>query len=77
MCLPYSQQHYYMDLSKKDTTSICELKRLMFISQSCFHLLRSYIHEIYPDEGTYKYKLIAYTIITKQLILCNYSSKNF
>jgi hypothetical protein len=51
ICLPYSQQNFYMDLSKKDTTSICELKRLMFISQSCFHLLRSYIHEIYPDEG--------------------------
>lgn len=43
-----------MDLSKKDTTSICEFKRLMFISQSCFHLLRSYIYEIYPDQGIYK-----------------------
>ncbi|XP_060843295.1 E3 ubiquitin-protein ligase MYCBP2 isoform X2 [Rhopalosiphum padi] len=50
MCLPYSQKNFYMDLSKKDTSSICELKRLMFISQSCFHLLRSYIHEIYPDQ---------------------------
>lgn len=54
MCLPTTQQNYFMDLSKKDTTSICELKRLMFISQSCFRLLRSYIHEIYPDHGTNK-----------------------
>lgn len=53
MCLPYSQQNYYTDLSKNDTTSVCELKRLMFISQSCFRLLRSYIHEIYPDQGTF------------------------
>lgn len=52
MCIPYSQQSLYLDLSKKDTASICELKRLMFISQACFHLLRSYIHEIYPDQGT-------------------------
>lgn len=52
MCLPSSQQNYFMDLSKKDTAAICELKRLMFISQSCFRLLRSYIHEIYPDQGT-------------------------
>lgn len=51
MCLPYMQQHFYMDSSKKDISSIGELKQLTYISQSCFHLIRSYIHEIYPDEG--------------------------
>jgi len=56
MSLSYSQQNVYIDLSKKDMASICELKRLMYISQSCFHLLRSYIHEIYPDQGTNKHK---------------------
>jgi len=53
---PYSQQNVYIDLSKNDTASICELKRLMYISQSCFHLLRSYIHEIYPDQGINEHK---------------------
>ncbi|XP_050423071.1 E3 ubiquitin-protein ligase MYCBP2 isoform X2 [Adelges cooleyi] len=52
MCMPFTQQKFYTDMTLTDTstTAVCQLKLLMYISQSCFHLLQSYIYEVYPDQ---------------------------